>query len=249
MTSFRARLRAGELLVGPMITLQSTETAELLARAGYDWLFIDTEHTPIEPPQVLALLQAAGATPSLIRLASSEAPVIAKALDAGAAGIIVPQVNSAEQARRIVDAARYAPTGSRGRGLARAHGYGLTMAEYAQHANETVAVVVQAEHRDAVLAIDAIVDVPGLDGVLVGPYDLASSLGHAGDVEHSDVQAAIARILEACRGHGLPAGILGLTVPIVRRYIDQGFTLVIAGVDVLMLGDAAKTMLAAVRGR
>jgi 2-dehydro-3-deoxyglucarate aldolase len=232
-----------------MITLRSTETAELFAALGYDWLFIDTEHTPIEPADVHALLQAAGSVPCLIRLQSSEPPAIAKALDVGAAGIIVPQVNSADQARRIVDAAKYAPVGSRGRGLARAHGYGTKLAEYAATANDTVVVVVQAEHADAIQRIDEITSVEGLDGVLVGPYDLASSLGHPGDVEHPDVLAAIARVRDACRSHGLPAGILGITPQIVRQYIDQGFTLVIAGIDVLMLGDAARAMLAEVKRR
>jgi len=247
LRSFKTRLLARDLLIGPMITLRSTETAELLAAAGYDWLFIDTEHSPLEPAHVHGLLQAAAGLPCLIRLPSSEPSAIAKALDVGPAGIIVPQVNSAEQARRIVDAAKYAPLGSRGRGIARAHGYGLKMAEYSQHANDTVVVVVQAEHADAIRHIDEIVNVEGLDGILVGPYDLASSLGHPGDVEHPDVVAAIARVRDACAARPLPAGILGITPEIVRTYIDQGFTLVIAGIDVVMLGGAAQTMLAAIR--
>jgi 2-keto-3-deoxy-L-rhamnonate aldolase RhmA len=230
-----------------MVTLRSTETAELLARAGYDWLFIDTEHTPMDAAHAHALLQAAAPLPCLVRPPSSDAATIGKVLDIGSAGIIVPQVNSAEQARHIVQAAKYAPAGARGRGLARAHGYGLTLAEYSQTANETVVIVVQAEHADAIRDIDAIASVEGLDGILVGPYDLASSLGHPGDVTHPDVVAAIARVLEACRSHHLPAGILGISADTVRIYIEQGFTLVIAGIDVLMLGDAAKAMLAAIR--
>lgn len=247
MTTFKTRLRGGDLLIGPMITLRSTETAELLAGLGYDWLFIDTEHTPMGPPEVHALLQAAGAVPCLIRLPSSDVTAISKALDAGAAGIIVPQVNSAEQARQIVTAARYAPEGSRGRGVARAHAYGQKLAEYTQTANETVVVVVQAEHPDAIANIDAIVNVEGLDGVLVGPYDLASSLGHQGDVDHPDVVAAIRRVRDACRAKRLPAGILGISAQTVRTYIAEGFTLVIAGIDVLMLGEAAKGMLGEVK--
>jgi 2-dehydro-3-deoxyglucarate aldolase len=246
-TSFRARLQSREVLVGPMITLSSPEVTELLAGVGFDWLFIDTEHTPIEPPQVHALLQAAGSTPCLIRLPSSEPTPIAKALDVGAAGIIVPQVNSAEQARHIVDCAKYAPAGRRGRGLGRAHRYGLKLAEYSETANDTVAVIVQAEHRDAVNNIESIVNVEGLDAVLVGPYDLASSLGRPGDVGHAEVREAIERVGTVCLNRGLPCGMVGLSAEAIRPYIDLGFTLIVVGIDVLLLGDAAKALLAAVR--
>src|SRR5947209_8614515 len=111
--SFRSRLRSGELLVGPMVTLSSPEVAELLAGIGFDWLFIDAEHTPIGPPQIQAMLQAANPTPCIVRLPSTELIPIAKALDVGAAGIIAPQVNSASQAREIVQMAKYAPLGRR----------------------------------------------------------------------------------------------------------------------------------------
>jgi 2-keto-3-deoxy-L-rhamnonate aldolase RhmA len=245
--TFRARLRAGELLVGPMITLNSPEVVELLAELGFDWLFIDAEHTPIGPPEIQVLLRAAGRVPAIIRLPSAEATTIGKVLDSGAAGIIVAQVNSAGQAREIVAAARYAPAGRRGRGLARAHGYGLKLAEYSATANETVAVVVQAEHVDAVRNIREIVRVEGVDGVLVGPYDLASSLGRTGDVEHPDVKKAIAAVRAACFEAAMPIGILGLTADAVAPYIEQGFTLIIAGIDVLLIGESARTLLDRVR--
>ncbi len=246
-SSFRSRLRAREVLVGPMITLSSPEVVQLLAEVGFDWLFIDTEHTPIEPPEIRSLLQAAGATPCLVRLPSSEATPIAKALDLGADGIIVPQVNSAEQTRHIVDCAKYAPVGRRGRGLGRAHHYGLKLAEYSETANDTVAVVVQAEHPDAVRNIDAIVAVEGLDGVLVGPYDLASSLGHTGDVGHPDVRSAIERVGEACFARGLPCGMVGLSAAALRPYIKKGFSVILAGIDGLFLGEAARALLDDVR--
>jgi 2-keto-3-deoxy-L-rhamnonate aldolase RhmA len=230
-----------------MVTLSSPEVAELLAEAGFDWLFLDGEHTPMEPPQIQAMLQAAGQTPCLVRVPSSESTRIAKALDAGAAGVIVPQVNSAEQAREVVAASRYAPIGRRGRGLARAHRYGFKLQEYSQTANDTVTVIVQAEHRDAVEAIDDIVQVPGLDGVLIGPYDLSSSFGRPGDVDHPDVRAAIARVLAACRAAGLPAGMFGLSAEAVNPYIAEGFTLITVGIDVLLLGNAAMALLAAIK--
>jgi 2-keto-3-deoxy-L-rhamnonate aldolase RhmA len=230
-----------------MVTLSSPEIVELLAGLGFDWMFIDAEHTPIGPPEIQSLVRAAGATPSIIRLASAEPTLIGKTLDTGAAGVIVAQVNSADQAGEVVAASRYAPAGRRGRGLARAHHYGLKLAEYSAAANETVTVIVQAEHRDAVREIRKIVRVEGLDGILIGPYDLASSLGHTGEVEHADVREAIAAIRAACSEANLPVGILGLTADIVNTYIDQGFTLIIAGIDVLLLADSARTLLSVVR--
>lgn len=245
--SFRARLRAREVLVAPLVTLSAPEVTELLAEVGYDWIFIDAEHTPIEPPQIQAILQAAGPTPCVVRLPSSDSVSIAKSLDAGAAGIIVPQVNSALQARQVADAARYAPLGKRGRGVGRAHRYGLKLAEYSATANDTVAVIVQAEHKDAVADIRQIVRVEGVDAVLIGPYDLSSSMGRPWEISHPDVVAAIATVHAACIEVGMPIGIFGLSAEAVAPYIDQGFTMIVVGVDVLMLGDAAKASLSHVR--
>lgn len=246
--SLRERLLAGERLVGPMVTLSSPEVCELFAEIGYDWLFIDAEHTPMEAAAIQRLLQAAGSTPCLVRLGTDDPAAIAKALDIGSAGIIVAQVNTAAQARDIVAAAKYAPAGRRGRGLARAHRYGVKLAEYGETANDTVAVIVQAEHADAVRNIREIVRVEGLDAILVGPYDLASSLGHTGDVDHPEVRAAIKDIRRACADVGMPTGILGLTAESLIPHIRDGFTLLIAGVDVLMLGQTAKAMLEGVNG-
>lgn len=230
-----------------MVTLSSPEVCELFAALGYDWLFIDAEHTPMEAKDLQALLQAAHPTPGIIRLGTDNPAAIAKALDIGADGIIVAMVNTAEQTRNIVKAAKYAPAGQRGRGLARAHRYGVKLAEYSATANDAVAVIVQAEHADAVRNIREIVRVEGLDSVLIGPYDLASSLGHTGNVDHPDVRAAIKTIRAACVEVGLPTGILGVDAAALEPHIQDGFTLLIAGLDVLMLGDAAKEMLAAVR--
>ena len=147
--SFRARLRSGERLIAPLVTLNSPAVAELLAEVGFDWLFIDAEHSPLDTAQMQALMQGAGATPCVVRLSASDDLHVKRALDIGAAGIIAPQVNSVDHARRIVQAAKYAPAGQRGLGIARAHRYGLQVREYMQTANDDTAVIVQAEHRDA----------------------------------------------------------------------------------------------------
>jgi 2-keto-3-deoxy-L-rhamnonate aldolase RhmA len=247
--SFRSRLRSGETLFAPLMTLNSPAVAELMAEAGFDWLFIDAEHSTLDTSQMQSLLQASAPTPCVIRLAAGDDVPIKKALDIGAAGIIVPQVNSADHARRIVQSAKYAPAGQRGLGIARAHGYGLKVREYMQTANDDTAVIVQAEHRDAVSNIEAIVSVDGVDGVLIGPYDLSASLGLPGAVDHPEVHAAIERVRTACQAARVPIGIFGLTADAVRPYMEQGFSMIVAGVDTVLLGNAAITLVKALRGR
>jgi 2-keto-3-deoxy-L-rhamnonate aldolase RhmA len=246
--SFRTRLRSGERLVAPLLTLNSPVVTELMAAVGFDWLFIDAEHAPLEPFQMQALLQGAGTTPCVIRLPVGDEVPIKKALDIGAAGIIAPQVNSVGHARRIVQAAKYAPVGQRGLGIARAHGYGLKVREYMQSANDDTAVIVQAEHRDAVEHIREIVRVEGIDGVLIGPYDLSASLGRPGAVDHPEITQAIERVRTACVEVGLPIGIFGLTAEAVQPYIDRGFTMIVVGVDTVLLANGAAAVLKAVRG-
>jgi 2-keto-3-deoxy-L-rhamnonate aldolase RhmA len=231
-----------------MVTLGAPEVAEILSGVGYDWLFVDAEHGPFEALGVQRVLQGAGADmPCLVRLPDSSEVPIKKALDVGAAGIIAPMVNSAEQAERVVRLSKYAPLGTRGVGLGRAHGYGLNFQEYVDRANDELATVVQAEHIQAVENIEAIVRVPGVDAVLIGPYDLSASLGRPGQVEHSEVTSAIARVTRACKEVGVPLGVFGVSAEAVRPYIEEGYTLIVAGVDTLMLGQAAQEMLAAVR--
>jgi len=246
-TSFRARLKSGERLIAPLVTLNSPAAVELLAAVGFDWLFIDAEHSPLDTSQMQALMQAAGSTPCVVRLSASDEMHVKRALDIGAAGIIAPQINSMEHAQRIVQAAKYAPMGQRGLGVARAHRYGLQVREYLQRANDDTAVIVQAEHRDAVKHIHEIVGVAGVDGVLIGPYDLSASLGRPGAVDHPDVRDAIARVRDTCRDAGLPIGIFGLTADAVQPYIEQGFTMIVAGVDTALLAQASTVILSAVR--
>lgn len=241
---FRQRLLDGELLVGTMLSLTSSDVAEILAEAGFDWLFVDGEHAAFDVRDLQNVLQGAGKdTPGIIRLPVGDEVSIKRALDVGAAGIIVPQVNTAEQAERVVDFAKYPPQGIRGVGLARAQGYGLRFAEYMQTANEDVAVIVQAEHRDAVDNIEKIVRVEGIDGIFVGPYDLSASLGQTGQVDHPDVEAAIDRVREACLEAGVRLGIFGVSAGELKSYIEKGFTFIVAGADILLLGQAAKSIL------
>lgn len=246
---FRARLKKGDKLLGTMVTLPSAPAAEVLASLGFDWLFVDAEHGPLETAELLGILTAVNRRAAcLVRVPSCDAVQIAKVLDLGADGIIVPQVNTAEQAQAAVRFARYPPDGTRGVGLARAHGYGLKFKEYVDSANREIAVVVQAENAAAVENIDAIVRVPGVDAVLLGPYDLSASLGKMGQVDDPAVVAAIARVTDACRAAGMPLGYFGVNAAAVRPYVARGYTLIVAGVDTTLLAGAARGLLAELRG-
>ncbi|MBV9789753.1 MAG: 2,4-dihydroxyhept-2-ene-1,7-dioic acid aldolase [Chloroflexi bacterium] len=247
MHDLRERLRRGDQLLGTMLTLTAPAVAEILALSGVDWLFIDAEHSVFATAELQAALQAAGAVPSLVRLASTAEEPIKKALDIGAAGIIAPQVNSAEQAAQVVCWSKYAPQGTRGVGIGRAHGYGLQLQDYIAHANERTAVVVQAEHIDAVNQIEAIVQVAGVDAVLVGPYDLSASMGRIGQVDHPEVVAAIERVTAACLSAGVRLGIFGVSAEAVQPYIDRGYTLIVAGVDTLFLAGGVRQVLSQLR--
>lgn len=246
--NFRSRLANGETLIGTMVTLPTPAVAEILADVGFDWLFIDGEHGPLETSDILAILQAVGdRIVCVVRVPAAEEVPIKKVLDLGAAGIIAPQVNTADQAADVVRYARYAPAGARGVGLARAHGYGMRFAEYLESANEQVAVIVQAEHAQAVENIESIVKVAGIDAVLLGPYDLSASLGKMGQIDDPAVTDAIDHVTETCRAAGMPLGYFGVTADAVRPYVDRGYTLIVVGVDTLLLGGAAKNLLSELR--
>ena len=242
--SFRARLAAGELLVGPIVTLPAPEVSELLASLGFDWLFVDMEHSPLSVGDVQAMLQGAGPhCAALVRVPAGEEAWIKKVLDTGASGIIVPQVHTAEQAEQVVRLCKYPPEGARGVGVARAHGYGNRFSPYIATANEQVVVVVQAESAEAVRNIESIASVPGVDAVLVGPYDLSSSLGKPGQLSDPEVQAAISAVTEGCLKAGTRLGAFGLDAAAVHPFIEQGYTLIAAGIDTLFLSSAATDVL------
>ncbi len=236
--AFAARLRAGETLLGCIIALPSQEVAELFSRAGFDWLLIDTEHAPLDAQR---LLQAARC-PCLVRVPAGDEAVIKKALDIGAAGVVVPQVNSAAAAERIVGYCKYPPRGSRGVGIVRAQGYGLDFEEYVAGANDNVLVMLQIEHIDAVNNIEAIVRVPGVDALMIGPYDLSGSMGKLGRVNDPEVEQAIESVRRACAAAGMKLAIFAASAEGMKPYLRKGYTLPIAGMDLMLLAAAAKNI-------
>lgn len=246
--SFKTRLAAGENLFGTMITLPCPASAEVLANVGFDWFFIDGEHGPLGTSEILSILQAVGdKVACIVRVPEAAEVSIKKVLDIGAHGIIVPQVNSAEQAADVVKWAKYAPLGARGVGLARAHGYGATFGEYLGNANDETVVIVQAEHAMAVENIESIVKVAGIDAIQLGPYDLSASMGKMGQIDDPDVVAAIERILSVSKAAGLPVGCFGVTPSAVIADIQRGCSLVTAGVDTMLLAHAATNVLSKIK--
>lgn len=242
--NFRTRLQNGETLIGTMITIGAPEVAEIMSLVGFDWLFLDGEHGPLETADIKTILNASGdRVDCLVRIPAIDEVPIKKALDLGATGIIAPQVNSAEQAAKVVHLCRYPPEGSRGTGLARAHRYGLGFEEYVATANQNVLVVIQAEHREAVENIEEIVSVDGIDCIFIGPYDLSASYGKSGQIQDPEIVAAIERVEEVCKSQKKPLGIFGLTSESVRPYLDRGFSLITVGIDTVFLSGAAKKVL------
>jgi len=247
---FRARLHGGETLYGTLLNLPSPAIAEVLAQSGFDWLFIDAEHGGIGTSALLSILQAVDRDIAcIVRLPELDGGAIKRALDLGAHGIIVPQVETAAEAAEAVRLARYAPAGERGMGLSRAHGYGFTFNEYIEAANDAIAVIVQCEHARAVENIESIAAVDGLDAVFLGPYDLSASLGHPGDIGHPAVTEAIGRVTDVCQAAGMPLGYFGIDAAAVAPYVDLGYTLICAGVDCLLLGQGASRLLTALKSR
>lgn len=219
-SNFGERLRAGERLLGTLVQIPRPEVALCLARLGFDWLFLDGEHGGFGPAEASRTLAAlAGATPCLLRVPSAEPDVLRDAASCGAAGLIVPHVDTAAQATDVVRQVG-------GRGL----------------------VVVQAESREAVANIHAIAAVTGVDAVFVGPYDLTTSLGIPEQFEHPAFLAAVDAIAQACRQAHMPLGFFGMTAAAVRPLEARGFTLLAVGLDGALLEAEAQRLLADLRG-
>jgi 2-keto-3-deoxy-L-rhamnonate aldolase RhmA len=234
------RLRAGPPLVGTIVTTPATEVAEVLGEAGYDWLMIDLEHGCLGFPDVQRLAQAAAPyCPAGVRVPACDPAWIKKALDTGCEAVIVPQVNSAAEARRAVEFAKLPPMGSRGLGISRSTGFGSKIEDYGTKANNTVALIVQIEHRTAVRNLDAILKVEGIDGVFIGPYDLSASMGLPGQVSHPKVQKAVAEVMRKCKARGTPFGIFAMEATLAKQRIEEGCAFLLLGIDTCLLRKGA----------
>ncbi len=244
MTTFRQRLQAGEVLLSTLVSLPSPEIVELLSKLNFDWLFIDGEHGPLGTLEMQRMLQAAGDhCACLIRVPNNNLVYIKQALDIGAAGIIVPQINNAEEAQAAVHAAKYPTRGYRGVGLARAHEYGISFTDYLAKADNETCVVIQAETRGAIKHIEEIVAIKDVDAILIGPYDLSANLGYTGEIDHPEVIAAINKVETACKQANVKLGYFGVNSESVLPYKEKGFTLLTIGVDSLFVLHAGQQLL------
>ncbi|MCV9939484.1 HpcH/HpaI aldolase/citrate lyase family protein [Boseaceae bacterium BT-24-1] len=235
--AFKAALARGELQIGLWSSLCSPIVAEIIGHSGFDWILVDTEHSPNEPPAVLAQLQAlqAGTATPIVRPAWNDPVLLKRLLDIGTQAVLVPFVQNAEEAAKAVAACRYPPAGIRGITVSgRGSRYGR-VPDYLKRADAEICVLVQVETGEALSQLEAIASVDGVDGVFIGPADLSASLGHIGNPGHPEVQAAIKDAVDRLTALGKPAGILPPSEADARRYIEWGYRFVAVGSDLGLL--------------
>jgi 4-hydroxy-2-oxoheptanedioate aldolase len=241
---FKRTLQRRELQIGLWSTLCSNLAAEIIAHSGFQWILLDTEHSPNEVPDLLTQLQAMGrgtASP-VVRAAWNDPVLIKRILDIGAQSILLPYVQTAEEARRAVAAVRYPPRGMRGVSAAsRASNFGR-IKDYLQKADEEICLLVQIESKLALEQLEAISTTEGVDGVFIGPADLSASLGHLGDPQHPETQSALRDAGRRLARLGRPAGILAAIEADARRYIEWGYSFVAVGIDTILLATSADAL-------
>lgn len=246
--SLRAIWADGGAALGGWLTVPSSFSAEIMAHGGFDWVCVDMQHGMIDEEHMFQMLQGISSTDTapLVRVPRNEAGIIGKCLDAGAWGVIVPMVNSADEARAAVGACRYAPVGIRSYGPLRANYYAGP--DYFSRANSEVLCIVMVETQVAVERVDEIVSVPGVDAVYMGPADLSVTLGlrPAPDNPDQSFIAALERVVDSCRRHGVIPGIAGNADTAPKR-LEQGFRLVEVASDAGLLGVGAGRALGEVR--
>lgn len=235
--TFKRAILAGRQQIGLWCMIPGSFVTEALAGAGFDWLLLDTEHSPADVLTVLPQLQAAAAydVATVVRPAANDPVLIKRLLDCGAQSLLIPYVQSAEEARAAVAAVRYPPAGIRGvAGLTRASRFGR-VAGYAKRAEQELCVLVQVETRKSLDAIEEIAAVEGVDGVFIGPGDLSASLGYPGELFHPEVVAAVEGAIRRVAAAGKPAGVLTYDVPFARRCMALGSLFTAVGADLAIL--------------
>ena len=248
---FKARLKAGENQFGLWLGLPDATAAEIVAGANFDWLLIDGEHAPFDLQTILNVLRALEpySVSPIVRPVVGDTNLIKQLLDIGAQTLLVPMVDTAEQAEQLVKAVRYPPEGIRGLGssLARAARWNQ-IPGYLKKANSEICLIVQVETVKALENLDAIAAVEGVDAVFIGPSDLSASMGYIGDAGHPNVVAAIEDGIARITAAGKAAGLLSMDPALSEHYIKQGATFVGVGVDTLLLANGAKQLIARFRG-
>ncbi len=234
--------------LGTVLSLEHVTTVEVARNAGWDWLWLDAEHGRFTAGSAAEACAVAQRTvPTFIRVPDKADTTLKRYLDAGADGLIVPQVSSVADVRSIARAGLYPPKGQRSIGVARAQGHGTTLS--AEIHEQSYSLVVQIETVEGVAASHDIANEPAVDAVIVGPYDLSGSCGVPGDIACAQVQDGIAQVLDACSSAGKPCGIFAADAATAHTYLQQGFRLVAVGIDVMMLAVAHRDLLHDLRKR
>ena len=241
---FRRDLNAGKQLIGCWCSLASPITTEILGLAGFDWLLLDGEHSPNDVlsfiPQLMALKDSVSAP--VVRPQWNDTVEIKRLLDAGFYNFLIPFVQSAEEAQRAVAATLYPPEGVRGVSIAQRSNRYNTVKDYLKIINDNITVMVQIENRAGVEAIDSICAVSGVDGLFIGPSDLAAAYGHLGNPSHPEIQDAMRTVFDRARAQGKPVGILAPAEADARRYIEMGATFVAVGSDLGVFRGATQAL-------
>ncbi|HEX7856765.1 MAG TPA: 4-hydroxy-2-oxoheptanedioate aldolase [Sphingobium sp.] len=250
MNVFKQALADGQPQIGLWQALANPYTAEICAGAGFDWLLLDAEHAPNDVPRILSQLQAIANYPvePVVRPPVGDTTLIKQYLDIGARSLLIPMVEDGEQAEALVRATRYPPDGIRGVGSAigRASRWNRTP-RYLHEAADDICLLLQIETRAGLGALDSIAATAGVDGIFIGPSDLAAALGHLGNPGHPDVQAVIEDAIARIRAAGRAVGILMADQTLARHYLDLGVTFVAVGTDVTILARGAEALAAAFR--
>jgi 2-keto-3-deoxy-L-rhamnonate aldolase RhmA len=249
--NFKQKLKNREVTIGSWLSIANTAVAEIMAKAGVDWLAIDMEHSSLSVDQcqeLIRVIDLCGVAP-LVRVGANDPLLIKRAMDAGARGVIVPMVNSAQDAIAAVHAVKYPPRGTRGVGLARAQGYGTTFDKYIKESDRESVVIIQIEHKDALENLENIFSVEGVDGFIVGPYDLSASLGVAGDFKSEKMRQALSRIEKTAKEKNIPSGyhVVFPDPGLVNEKIKEGYTFIAYSVDFLLLGESFRQGLKAIK--
>lgn len=241
--SLKQKLKNNELTIGSWIMMGIPMSIEVMALAGFEWLVIDIEHTSIDLDTAENLIRTIQANniKALVRVSKNEEVIIKRILDMGADGIIVPMVCSKEDAIQAVNYAKYPPVGKRGVGLYRASGYGTRFEKYKKWVNDELVIIAQIEHINGVHNLDEILEIEGIDGTIIGPYDLSGSLGFPGEFERDDVKNSIQTVLDKCKAKKIPSGfhVVDTNPDALQSKINQGCTFLAYGIDYFFMRDAA----------
>lgn len=249
VNGFKRAIASGKTQIGCWLASGAPSTAEALGCAGFDFLVVDTEHTPIDPPQMIDILRTIAGTPAqaIVRPPWNDMVMVKRVLDAGALTLLLPFVQSAEEARRAVAYTRYPPAGVRGvAGTHRGSRYG-TIPDYAKRAHEEICVIVQIETLAAFGELEAIAAVPGVDSLFIGPSDLSASMGMLGDMGNRVVQEKLAAGAQACKRLGKPCGIIGFNPEMAKKFLGYGFSWVAVSSDLALMVGRAQEYLGAMR--